>query len=274
MYVGYHFNKINRQNVYRRKCVNRVTTNLYTHTQVNKGARQSGKFVRLVGGESGAPLTMSSQQAREVLGVSQIATFEEVMKAKEKLVQELANNPDSERKLQIETAYDVLLMESMKARLTGQSSVADSIKFADVQKPPSPQKIINSTLQKLPFQVQTQDSQQLLILSGIFCTLGLWAIIQALSEPAYTAQQDSAGLQLALAGAVGVYWLKEKKRVSSLPRSLGITASGIVAGVVVGSLLEAWLRVDLVPLGSFQSPGVLIAEFGILGAWATTALLV
>eukprot|EP01026_Neomeris_dumetosa_P049159 TRINITY_DN4269_c0_g2_i1.p1 TRINITY_DN4269_c0_g2~~TRINITY_DN4269_c0_g2_i1.p1 ORF type:complete len:284 (-),score=36.52 TRINITY_DN4269_c0_g2_i1:152-1003(-) len=229
--------------------------------------------IKAAGGESGSPLTMSTQEAREILRVSPTASFEEVMRAKENLVAELQSSTDNDLKLQVETAYDVLLMESMKARLSGQSSVSDSIKFADVKKPPSPTKVLNQTLQKLPFQIQTQDQQQTLILGGIYSVLAAWALLQAVSEPPAAAQQDAAGVQLALAGAVGVYWLREKKRVPSLPRALGITASGIILGVLLGALLESWLRVDIVPLGNFSSPGVLIAEFGILGAWVATAFL-
>jgi len=36
---------------------------------------------------------------------------------------------------QIEVAYDILLMESMKRRLTGEADVARSVRFADVPQP-------------------------------------------------------------------------------------------------------------------------------------------
>ena len=39
------------------------------------------------------------------------------------------------RWLQIEVAYDILLMESMKRRLTGEADVARSVRFADVPQP-------------------------------------------------------------------------------------------------------------------------------------------
>ena len=38
--------------------------------------------------------------------------------------------------------------------------------------------------------------------------------LQGLSEPPYVAQRDVPGLQLALAAAIAVYLLREKKRVS------------------------------------------------------------
>ena len=37
--------------------------------------------------------------------------------------------------LKVETAYDVLLMDNMKRRLSGEAAVAKSVRFADVPKP-------------------------------------------------------------------------------------------------------------------------------------------
>jgi hypothetical protein len=36
--------------------------------------------------------------------------------------------------MQIETAYDIVLMERMKARLTGETRVSQDVRFADVPK--------------------------------------------------------------------------------------------------------------------------------------------
>lgn len=37
--------------------------------------------------------------------------------------------------MQVETAYDVLLMDNMKRRLSGEADVAKSVRFADVPRP-------------------------------------------------------------------------------------------------------------------------------------------
>jgi hypothetical protein len=42
---------------------------------------------------------------------------------------------------QIDAAYDVLLMDSMKQRMSGSSDVARSVRFADVAKPKKPKQV-------------------------------------------------------------------------------------------------------------------------------------
>ncbi len=44
--------------------------------------------------------------------------------------------------LQIDAAYDILLMDNMKQRLSGSSDVARSVRFADVPRP-KPQKPVS-----------------------------------------------------------------------------------------------------------------------------------
>lgn len=112
--------------------------------------------------------------------------------------------------------------------------------------------------------------------------------LQGLSEPPYVAQRDVPGLQLALAAAIAVYLLREKKRVSLgaplhcvpaatqpaplwqwlhaavqeclsaattpwplLPaaRAAGLSFAGLIFGALVGGAFQGWLRVDIVPIG-------------------------
>lgn len=42
---------------------------------------------------------------------------------------------------QIDAAYDVLLMDNMKQRMSGASDVAKSVRFADVPKPKKPKQV-------------------------------------------------------------------------------------------------------------------------------------
>ena len=101
-------------------------------------------------------------------------------------------------------------------------------------------------------------------------------MLQGLNEPPGAAQADVPGLQLALAVIVSLYVLRDKKRLdlgkhllfttlglisvcqaSMIPlntsiyavRAGGITAAGLIAGAVIGSALQSWLRVDIVPIG-------------------------
>ena len=47
----------------------------------------------------------------------------------------------------------------------------------------------------------------------------------------------------------------------------------LVGGLALGAALNAWLRVDVVPLGAFASPGVLSAEAAILALAVAVAVV-
>lgn len=98
------------------------------------------------GGEPEAGL-LTVDEACKLLGVNSDATFDDILQAKEKLLR--YNDGNTEKMMQvgmravtnvsrtcmstqIEAAYDLLLMDSMKRRLSGE--VASSVRFADVQR--------------------------------------------------------------------------------------------------------------------------------------------
>jgi hypothetical protein len=66
---------------------------------------------------------------------------------------------------------------------------------------------------------------------------------------------DIPGVQMALGLAAAVYFLREQKR-TGLGKAFGLSVGGLVAGTLLGSLVENWLRVDIVPLG-VSAPGCL-----------------
>ena len=57
-------------------------------------------------------------------------------------------------------------------------------------------------------------------------------------------------------------------------RAFALTTGGLVAGALMGSALQAWLRVDIVPLGPLDTPEVLVSELALLAIATTCALLV
>jgi hypothetical protein len=88
---------------------------------------------------------------------------------------------------------------------------------------------------------------QLKIQGAVFAALIVWAFIQGATESYEAQQADVAGIQGALGLAAGVYFMREKKRLG-LGRSFLYAVGGITAGCIVGNFVEAWLRVDIVPL--------------------------
>ena len=123
---------------------------------------------------------------------------------------------------------------------------------------------------------------QRLSVRGFYAYHQCMNVLQGLNEPPGAAQTDVPGLQLALAVIVSLYVLRDRKRLDlgkqllsighnilqkwsminirlinflfllmgfDAVRAGGITAAGLIAGAVVGSALQSWLRVDIVPIG-------------------------
>jgi hypothetical protein len=132
-----------------------------------------------------------------------------------------------------------------------------------------------SMISKLPgggVTISLLPDDQLLTVAGLYGALFLWAFVQGAMEPLAAQQADVAGLQLALGLGLGVYFLRDKKRLG-LGRSILYTSGGLILGTVIGSLFEGWVHVDIVPLLGMGSPGVFVAEFGLLCMAAAVAFL-
>eukprot|EP00892_Ulva_mutabilis_P009172 jgi/Ulvmu1/6627/UM003_0265.1 len=216
------------------------------------------------------PTTMSLEEAEKVLQVAHGADFDTIMNAKQKLLGSVGK--DDDRKFQIEAAYDVIFMQKMRARLSG--DVRASIKYADVPVKKNTSQVQQSLLSKLPGSISTSipPNNQLGILGGGYAALALWAFLQGATEPYAAQQADVAGLQLALGFAGAVYFLRDRKRLG-LGRAFAYATLGLIAGATVGNLIEPWLRVDIVPLFGMGSPGVFVAEFGLIGLAVAAAVL-
>jgi len=79
-------------------------------------------------------------------------------------------------------------------------------------------------------------------------------------------------LQIALALAASVYFLKEQKK-TSLGLAIALAIASVSVAGILGGFLESFLRVDLVPLGPLHSPATLVGELCLAGAAAATLLL-
>eukprot|EP00882_Tetradesmus_deserticola_P016762 GHRQ01017922.1.p1 GENE.GHRQ01017922.1~~GHRQ01017922.1.p1 ORF type:complete len:180 (+),score=53.11 GHRQ01017922.1:871-1410(+) len=131
-----------------------------------------------------------------------------------------------------------------------------------------------SLLQKLPGGVAVAAPKQSVAAgqAAVFAGLGGWALVQAVLETPDAQAADTAGLQVAAAVAFAVYGFREYKKLS-LGRSIGLSVGALTAGILLGAALNAWLRVDIVPLGSFSSPGVFVSTFGITALALASAFL-
>lgn len=56
-------------------------------------------------------------------------------------------------------------------------------------------------------------------------------------------------------------------------KAAALTLAGLVAGAILGGGVEAWLRVDLIPVFGIGSPAIVVSEFVLLSLWLSSLYL-
>jgi len=228
---------------------------------------------------SDASLTL--EEAYEVLGLSVGASYDDVLARKAVLLEECeAAGGNQEKALLVECANDIILSSNLQARLSGQLKVSSSVKYADVKRQSSSgrQTIekVASKIQGVPkmasdlIVVDPLGGRQAAVVSAVFAALLLWDIAQDLSGAGGTTE-IVPGAQLALGVAAVVYFEREKR--VGLGKSFVISVIGLVVGTVLGSMVEGYLRVDIVPFLGIDSPAGVISGGAIAGLYAVAMLL-
>ena len=243
---------------------------------------------------------MSLADAALILGTERTASFDEILKQKNNLIK--TASPEQSQK--IEDAYDVLFAASLKRRLSGQSDVIVSgIRSKDPtpkQNWPSKRdgsskrggggtalmdrpgsnplsnlpKGLPSLGNSLPVAFASPRNQTLALQqTALFSGLIVWAALQASFESPQAQMADTAGFQLAIALTYAVYSLRENKGID-LGKAIGIGLASLFIGAIIGNGVQSWLRVDLIPIGSFQSPGVLCSCFALVGMLISTLIVI
>lgn len=220
------------------------------------------------------PSEMTLQNALDLLGVREGASFDDILRAKKRITD--AGNVDQEMLLRVEAAYDILLMQSLSRRRAGEG-VATSVRFADVPrpKPPAPPSWLQSALRASPVAIERpSDNQTLAVQSAVFASLFIWTYTSGLGGSGSTsgsmydapvAGGDVPGLQLALAFGYALYELR--KDGMKMGKAAGVSVAGLVAGAILGGLVQSWLRVDIFPVLGNGSPAVLVGEFSVVALW-------
>ncbi|XP_011046647.1 PREDICTED: uncharacterized protein LOC105141194 [Populus euphratica] len=213
--------------------------------------------------DSSAPFEMSVESALKLLGVSDGASFDEILSAKNSIVATCKD--DQEAISQVEAAYDMLLMRSLTQRRAGKV-VSSNIRYADV-KPvsgpgmePMPQ-WVRTTIKKTPVSVETPSTGELGLQAGVYGALMVLTYVNGTSMPSVApyAGADVPGLILASSFGASLYFMTKKN--VKLGKATIITIGGLVAGAVVGSAVENWLQVDIVPFLGLHSPAAVVSEF-------------
>ncbi|KAK9804628.1 hypothetical protein WJX73_001028 [Symbiochloris irregularis] len=230
-------------------------------------ARRCSGIAASNGDSEAAPASgMSTEEACSVLGVTSNAGFEEVLQAKKRLSADLP--ADSEENSKVETAYDALLMASMKRRLGGE--VSTGVRFADVAKSrPRPQAQAGPTSVFGLVNVQQPSKNALAQQSVIFGALAASALLPGIAEPSGS---SVPALQIGLSGMASIYFLRNGRSIS-IPRAVGLAVGCAVLGSVIGGGINSWLRPDIVPIAGISSPATLVSEFVIISLWAACTFL-
>lgn len=216
------------------------------------------------------PAAPSLREAYSLLGLKEGSSYETVLDAKNRLMERYQGQ--REKLKNIELAYDTIFSSQLKARLSGDLPVSNKVRFADVA-PPRRQVGASKplTLPGNAVAVRKLPKQAAVTTSAVFAALAAWTLAQGILWPG-PGKADVPGLQLALGTAAALYALREGKKVQ-LGKSVGIAFAGLVIGALVGSGVESWLRVDLIPLGSLSSPPTVVSEFALLGLWGAVFFL-
>ncbi|XP_022140446.1 protein CHAPERONE-LIKE PROTEIN OF POR1, chloroplastic-like isoform X2 [Momordica charantia] len=208
--------------------------------------------------DDSAPSEMSLENALKLLGVSEGASFDEILRAKNST---LATCNDDKAIAQIEAAYDILLMQSLTRRRAGK--VENSrIRYADVKPINSPGMGSKSQwLRNMPISIETPSTRDLGIQAGVYGALAVLTYVNGASSPSSLpyAGADVPGLILAGSFGASLYFMTKKN--VKLGKATVITIGGLVAGAVVGSAVESWLQVDIVPFLGIHSPATVFSGF-------------
>ncbi|GMY05401.1 protein CHAPERONE-LIKE PROTEIN OF POR1, chloroplastic [Fagus crenata] len=213
--------------------------------------------------DDSASFEMSVENALKLLGVSDGASFDDILRAKNSVLATCKDDQDAIA--QVEAAYDMLLMRSLTQRRAGKV-VNSGIRYADV-KPVSPPGMgsmppwLQSTVKNSPISVETPSSGDLGIQAGVYGALIVLTYANGASTSSALPYAGADVPGLILAGSFGASLYFMTKRNVKLGKATLITLGGLVAGAVVGSAVENWLQVDIVPFLGIHSPAAVISEF-------------
>ncbi|CAN8314527.1 unnamed protein product [Cochlearia groenlandica] len=219
------------------------------------------------------PFDMSLETALKVLGVSEGASFDEILRAKKSVLASRKDDPNAIS--QAEAAYDMLLMQSLNQRRSGKV-VSNNIRFADVKPTTSIPGggRVSQWLKNPPVSIDIPSTSNLGIQAGVYGAMLVLTYVNGSSVESSGlpyAAADVPGLILATSFGASLYFMT--KRNVKLGKAAAITVGGLVAGAVVGSTVESWLHVDVVPFLGLHSPAAVVSEFIVLSQFLVSLCL-
>ncbi|KAJ8530303.1 hypothetical protein K7X08_037138 [Anisodus acutangulus] len=225
--------------------------------------------------DDSAPFEMSVENALKLLGVSEGASFDDILRAKKSIISTCKDDPDTIA--QVEAAYDMLLMQSLSQRRAGKV-VDSSVRFADVKAANasgmgSMPKWLQTTVKSSPVSVAAPAAKELGVQAGVYGALMVLTYVNGASTPSGVSYgADVPGLILATSFGATLYFMTKKN--VKLGKASVITIGGLVAGAVVGSAVENWLQVDIVPFLGIHTPATVVSEFILFSQFLVSLYLI
>ncbi|PWA45273.1 hypothetical protein CTI12_AA517090 [Artemisia annua] len=236
--------------------------------------RRTSTVVVAAGTADESSFEMSYESALKLLGVSEGASFDDILRAKNSVLASCKDDQDSIA--QVEAAYDMLLMQSLSQRRAGKV-VNSSIRYADVKPVNTPQmgsmpQWVQGALKNPLVSVESPSARDLGIEAGVYGALAVLTYVNGASSPIGSVSgADVPGLILASSFGASLYFMT--KRNVKLGKATVITIGGLVAGAVVGSAVENWLQVDIVPFLGIHSPATVVSEFVLISQFLVSLYL-
>ncbi|XP_051132504.1 uncharacterized protein LOC127252383 isoform X2 [Andrographis paniculata] len=164
--------------------------------------------------DDSVPSEMSVENALKVLGVSEGASFDDILRAKNSII---ANCKDDEQAItQAEAAYDMLLMQSLSQRRAGKV-VNSNIRYADVKPVNAPKmwsmpKWLENSVKNPPVSTEAPTTSELGVQAGVYGALMALTYVNGASTPSAApyAGADVPGLILATSFGASLYFMTKK----------------------------------------------------------------
>ncbi|CAK9153954.1 unnamed protein product [Ilex paraguariensis] len=213
--------------------------------------------------DDSAQFDMSVENALKLLGVSEGASFDDILGAKNSILASCKD--DQEAIAQVEAAYDMLLLKSLSQRKAGKV-LSSSIRYADVKPVKAPgmgsmPQWLQATVKSPPISVEAPSTGDLGVQAGVYGALMVLTYVNGASTSSAGpyAGADVPGLILATSFGASLYFMSKKN--VKLGKATLITLGGLVVGAVMGSVVENWLQVDIVPFLGIHYPATVVSEF-------------
>ncbi|WOG84185.1 hypothetical protein DCAR_0103366 [Daucus carota subsp. sativus] len=226
--------------------------------------------------DDSAPSEMSVENALKLLGVDEGASFDDILRAKKSILAGCKDD-DQDSIAKVEAAYDMLLMQSFSQRRAGKV-INNSIRYADVKPVAAPRlgsapKWLEATMKNSPVSIESPSTTDLGIQAGVYGALMAltYANGASTSSTGLYSGADVSGLVVASSFAASLYFMTKKN--VKLGKATLITIGGLAAGAVVGSAVENWLQVDIVPFLGVHSPATVVSEFIIFSQFLVSLYL-